>query len=254
MTAADEAFLASAFRAVAEQAARQGTRLLISNEGISGNLWGDPTGLRNAGRLSQVLPDARILFVVRNQPEMIASIYGQYVNEGGHGTFAEFLAGDIEGPSFDFTSLEYDRLAAGYIDLFGRDNVFVALYEDLRRDPDAFVDAIAAFFGTSRPPRIEHTRVNVSLSAGPILALRLWNRAFRVSTFNPTPAVKALRGGRTVRNVLQEVVDPILRPVTPSLREQKRQALEAWGIEKYAASNTRLSKLCGRSLRELRYP
>src|SRR5262249_32612815 len=83
--------------------------VLISNEGLVGSMWGPvENGLRNAERLHEVVPGARIAVLVRRQDEMLRSLYAQYVNMGGTRPPEGFLA------EFHPEHLEYDRLLSRY--------------------------------------------------------------------------------------------------------------------------------------------
>src|SRR5262245_60973068 len=118
-TATDEEFFAGGVRGLLGAIAQAEGPILLSNEGLSGSRWhGDGRGLRNADRLRRVVPDARIVVVVRRQDEMLRSIHAQYVNEGGTRSLQDFVAGRAEGSSFLLDHLEYDRLVRRYADLF----------------------------------------------------------------------------------------------------------------------------------------
>lgn len=67
-------------------------------------------------RLKTVLPNARIVIFIRNQTEMIASVYKQYVKEGGTHSPRRFLHPELylseygfhpaHVPSFSFDHFE----------------------------------------------------------------------------------------------------------------------------------------------------
>lgn len=126
--------------------------LILCEESLSGSPHnGGLNGLLSkeiACRIKQVMPDSRIVVFVRNQIDMIASAYRQYVKEGG--TFSvdaylhpyEFYKGFMpeKFPCFTFEHFRYVDLIKFYIDLFGRENVHVFLYEDLRKDNELFIE------------------------------------------------------------------------------------------------------------------
>ena len=82
-----------------------------------------------ADRLKDVLPEARILIVIREQRSMIVSTYKQYVKGGGVCTLEHFLEPATEQgwhvPGFDYRHFEYDRLIAHYHELYGKESVLV---------------------------------------------------------------------------------------------------------------------------------
>lgn len=106
-----------------------------------------------ARRIHATLPDARIVIVIRAQPEAIAASYVQYVRAGGTHAPGRYLfpARHLTGarrhpyksPAFAFEHFAYHHLIGFYDELFGRRNVTVMTYEDLRRDPAAFLDRYA---------------------------------------------------------------------------------------------------------------
>jgi len=66
---------------------------VLSYEGLSGELWrGNFDSKRNADRIHQTFPNARILIVVRRQGGPLESLYKQYLLTGGVLSMPEFLA------------------------------------------------------------------------------------------------------------------------------------------------------------------
>jgi hypothetical protein len=254
--APNEAFFASEIGSVLRQSERlDGEPLLLSDEGISGSLWdGYGTGPRNAERLSRVLPTGRILVLVRRQDHMLRSIHGQYVNEGGTRSLGDFLSGQpIEGSRLSLQHLEYDRLVRRYVELFGRDQVRVMPYEYLRARPVPFLHELCEFLGATLRGRVSATRHNRSLSPPSLRLLRSWNRCFRVSRFNQEPLVRALPGGRRMRNLLQRRVDPIVRNVIGRGLPREDAATLADIAAGFSGSNRRLQQFCAYPLTEWGY-
>lgn len=253
LRAHDGDFHAGAFRALVGDFEEHGVRLLISHEGLSGAVWrGGLSGDRLAQRLADVIPNADVLILVRNQPEMLGALYAQYVNEGGTRSLADFLSGNHQGPSLDQGALEYDRIVSAYRDAFG-DRVWVVPYERVRDDPAGFVDELDKRYDL-RLDAPSMRRVNVSLSPLGLLMLRGWNRLFRESEFSPAPVLAALPGGRRVRKTMQQAVDPALRRLVPNRTMHAAAALARAHAASYEQSNMRLADLCECSLSELGYP
>jgi hypothetical protein len=255
-TADGRTFFADGFRSVLKQIeGLSSAPLLLSNEGISGSLWdGSETGLRNAARLHRVMPGARIVVVVRRQDEMLRSVHAQYVNEGGTRPLREFLERGVEGCRFSLHHLEYDRLVGRYVELFGRDRVWVVAYEHLLARRDRFLDGLCEFMGAELTADVSRARLNHSLSWPSLWLLRSWNRLFRVSRFNQAPYFGPLPGGRRVRNLMQGRVDPIVRHI---IRERTCAAdalLLAEIAARFAESNDRLQHFCPQPLAAWGYP
>jgi len=231
-------------------------RLLISHEGISGSLWdGYGAGPRNAERLHAVLPGAKILIVVRRQDEMLRSIHGQYVIEGGTRSLVDFVTGQsVEGSQFSLRHLEYDHLVSRYTELFGGDSVWVMPYEYLRASPAAFVGELCEAVGIAALDRVSAARSNRSPSTVGLGLLRTWNRLFRESRFNRVPLVRPLPGARRVRQLLQGQFDSLLRAIARNTLAGPDQALLTRVATGFAESNRRLQQFCRRPLAEWGYP
>ncbi|MEO8394555.1 MAG: sulfotransferase domain-containing protein [Chloroflexota bacterium] len=155
-----------------EEARSRGLYPVISNERFSGSPeHGGHDSQYVADRLKQLVPDARVLIVIREQKSMALSFYKQYIWTGGHLALKYYLrpSSDSHGEMFLIEQLEYDRVIAYYQKLFGRENVCVLAYELFRQSPAAYVSAIAQFCGLSLPADAPVTtlykeRTNRSLS------------------------------------------------------------------------------------------
>ena len=157
-------------------------------------LCGDPfTGSRDAkeiaNRLHDSFTEAKILIVVREQFQLIASLYKTYVLHGGKATLEEFIQPrcDEVNQWFDFRTYCYDRLINHYINLFGKENVLVVLYEELARNNAEFYERVSGFVGMAAGPFDPHRRetVNPSLSETGTEVQRWVNLAFDL--FYPYP-------------------------------------------------------------------
>ncbi len=156
----DRDFDAGAVRAwLAERiaaSAASGSPPILSNERFSGNPaagWHDAE--RTARRLADVVPDARVLLVVREPHDLMRSIWLQQVRIGHPAGIEDFLrpaaSGDHRLPTPDLSFLRFDRYAADLDAVFGADRVFVLPYELLRRDAADFLDRVSAFAGFPIP-------------------------------------------------------------------------------------------------------
>ncbi|SIO59811.1 Sulfotransferase family protein [Rhodovulum sp. ES.010] len=91
---------------------------------------------RNAGRLKRILPEARILHLLRDPRDVARSAVGM----GWAGNSYVAVGGWIE------TETEWDR--AG----FDADRVMTLKFEDLLADPEASLDRVARFHGMAYDP------------------------------------------------------------------------------------------------------
>jgi len=123
-----------------------GKTRILSYEGFTGELWqASIDSQRNADRIKQTFPGAKILIIVRRQVEHIESIYKQYILTGGVLSVQDFLKSDCHHLRFSLDSLRYDRLAEYYIKLFGQERVLVLPFELMCSDIQGFSDAVCDF-------------------------------------------------------------------------------------------------------------
>ncbi len=128
-----------------------GPRAVVCHEELSGNIHtGGMRGLlakEVAGRIHSVAPTARIVVLLRNQIEIVASAYRQYVRVGGTYGVDRYLHHPEVRPSraalFDLGHFDYGHLLRHYSGLFGRARLAVYLYEDFRSGGKAFISAFA---------------------------------------------------------------------------------------------------------------
>ncbi len=229
---------------VAEQSAIHDKPGIISFESLSGHIWeGSGTAGRTAERLARVAPGSAVLVVVRSQPSMLVALYGQYLNEGGTGSLAAFLAGDLPGVALDPSYLDFHVLVERYRQLFPE--VVVLPYESFRDSPTPFLRGICDLVGSPFVD-IPTGRENPTTSTVGATLLRFNNRTFRRSKFNPEPPLPA-PGARVARTQLQRL------QIGPSLWERHRRRAEEY-CRRYAESNARLQQTCTWDLAGYDYP
>jgi hypothetical protein len=208
-----------------------------------------------ADRLAAVLPNARIMVVIREQKEMFLSIYKQYIRRGGAASLRQYLATPRDGywmPQFRFEYLEYHRLISRYQDLFGVRNVLVLPYELLRARPEDFLAKVSEFVGL--PPAEPRNRpMNVSLSALSLSLRRHANRYLVLDPVNPAPPFDFRRSHEILERSCRAVdaVAPETLLERYERRWRHRAAREV--ATRYAHSNARTAALTGLDLRTFGY-
>lgn len=122
--------------------------LIFCHEELSGNIH---TGGMNAyvtkgiaNRIKSIYPDAKIIIFIRNQIDMIASCYSQYVQEGGTYSVERYLHHlDYKrywrAPLFSFEHFNYYNVIEYYSNIFGKSNIFIFLYEDFENNINEFI-------------------------------------------------------------------------------------------------------------------
>jgi hypothetical protein len=248
------------------KAEERGLQPVVSLERLSGHPFsGGHDSSQIAERLSTVLPDSRILIVVREQHAVIVSTYKQYVKAGGACTLPQFLDSPTKQnwrvPWFDFRQFEYDHLIRKYHSLYGQENVLVLPFEQFVRDGRGFVERIAGFAEREIPEdvieRLPFTRrSNPSPSAITIAALRRLNQFTPRTELNPSPFVESRLTARLAARLkksdaLAAIVPGVL--VTKSDARLRRLVAEAAG-DRYAASNRATGELIGVDLAVYGWP
>jgi hypothetical protein len=255
--AADRDYLGETFRSLVG-AALEGASgsVLLTYEAFSGAIYNGMYNFeRNAQRLYDLAPSARILLVIRQQAGMIRSLHNYYIQKGGFASLAEFVENRAVGCDFDVDHLCYDQIIARYQELFGREHVKVLPYELLVADAAGFLNEIAVFVaGVTVPGPVSLGRVNQALSPVSSWTLRHSNRLFRQSRYNPRPRLASMRRAHALRRFLQQVVDPALfGQAGGSLARRDEQLLDAL-LPRFAASNAEVERLTGLSLAQWSYP
>ena len=100
-----------------------------------------------ARRIKTVLPQAKVILCIRNQLDMILSRYTQYIIQGGKADAGEFLhqlVFDNDG-YLEYMDYRYSRVIDLLHEVFGKNNVLVLLQEQLKRAPQAVLQALSAF-------------------------------------------------------------------------------------------------------------
>jgi Sulfotransferase domain len=131
-------------------------------------------------RIAQAIPRCRIICSLRDPVDRLYSHYKAW-----------HRAALIEGP-FDYARLREQLGAANsyafnvraWRETFGADNVLVVLYDDLRADPQAYLDSICAFIGIAKidlaTSAVGAEAINLSERGPRNLRIARWAHARRV--------------------------------------------------------------------------
>jgi hypothetical protein len=247
----DAAALRRELEPLLERERAHGALPVISMERLSGHPFSGGYDCKEiADRLAAVLPNGRVLVVVREQRSMIVSTYKQYVRAGGAATVEQFLlpprSKSRRVPWFDFRYFEYDRLLRHYLALFGSDRVLCLPFEWLVADGAAFVAAIGSFAG--RPLADDELALlpfgdssNSAPSAVGIERQRRRNKLGVRSELNPTPMLGPAAFGRIPRKLLSWASRP--RADAAQLERKLRETVAMLVGERYRESNRRTAEL-----------
>jgi len=200
-----------------------------------------------AGRIFEALPEAKLLFILRNPVDRAYSHYWHEVRYGYEKlSFAEALAAEPERLKGDFEArrhwsyLDRGRYAVQlrrYLDLYPEEQIMVCLQDELARDQPRLLRRCAAFLGADSGYSGWVPAGEAGSGAGPV---RRHNRA-RV----PRIALlqRMTRGLRKRSRTAAALVDAVnLRPIRyPPMADELRQRLEG----ELAGEIERLESLIG---------
>jgi hypothetical protein len=114
------------------------------------------------GRIADSLGSARFMVTLRDPADRAFSSYLYMLKQGQKpGTFLEALDGRPE-------LIEHGRYATGierFTDLFGTDSVYVAVFDDLVNDPQAFIDGLLDWLEIAPLP-LSDEQLKAQLPAG----------------------------------------------------------------------------------------
>ena len=161
---------------------------VVSDERLSGNPHsGGFDRVTNCLKLKEVLPQAKIFMVYRNQATMIRSCYHQYLVAGGSLPLVGYLRMRYGGivPTFSLDYFRYDQLLTLYTQHFGADNVLALPYELFTTAPEVFWERVQQFSGANAMPSKIDFGKKVNKRANPWLLVKLrWlNRLARQADF-----------------------------------------------------------------------
>jgi hypothetical protein len=160
---------------------------VITEEALSGNIYqGGYNDYYVANRLFSVFPEAKILMVIRNQLDMIWSVYKHRLRSNltvGINDYLNQIQKEFPGfePFFNLDYLQYHWLINHYQTLFGKDKVLVLPYEMLREDAELFLEKISNFTGANINTKMELPKVNEGYSYLSLYVKR-WTNCFAPRT------------------------------------------------------------------------
>lgn len=147
----DEAACKKLFNDFEKQAHQNGLTTIVSNEHFVRSTMRSLAPMR----LARLMPDAKILVVIRNQFDAVASMYaaqGRYLRsnlapkpyKGRYVTFENWFEFALENWKSSYLgAIDYDATIGLYEKHFGHENVECILFEDLIKSPHITAEKIA---------------------------------------------------------------------------------------------------------------
>ncbi|MBD3209142.1 sulfotransferase domain-containing protein [Candidatus Woesearchaeota archaeon] len=161
----------------------------VSYEGLSfGNGGLMPSSLYVAERLKESFKDfdTRIIIGIRNQTSMLESYYNQYIKRGGRLPSTKLLFSPNKRSVALRSKLFYHTFITHYQHVFGKENVFVYVFEEFKSEPAKVLKQLCKFLGISEPPTPDKKKQKQGLSKITISIHRFLN-TFLTSKLNESP-------------------------------------------------------------------
>ena len=138
---------------------------------------------RNAERLFNIFGNVKIIYIIREQTNMIKSIYSQYLKMGGTLPIKAFIFDPIISKGL-IERVKWHKQIKMYIDIFGEKNVYIGLFEKFKYDKQSFINDICKHLDIM-PFQINNDNIieNKGLTIAGALVCRIGNRYFR-SNYN----------------------------------------------------------------------
>ena len=238
-----------------EESATAGRAPVISAERLSGSPHSggyDTPAL--ADRLHDVYPAAKVLIVIREQRQIIASTYKQYVRVGGVCRPSRYFSPpqDPRIPLFSFEYFDYHRLIKYYYGLYGRESVLVLPFEAFLKTGDDFVARICRFAGVAPVQGLPY-HVTLKGAASPFVrTLTRWRNMVSEPTSINVHTLPVPIARRCLTAVAR--LDPAVpAPVQARLERSLRTYIDRQVGHRYRASNRITAELTGLDLGALGY-
>ncbi|WP_085908709.1 hypothetical protein [Kiloniella majae] len=124
----------------------------LSWESLCFTLAYDVDPVIKASRLLELFGrETKIVFVIRNQFELIRSMYFEMVRDGLSKTFEEYLEYLHFHPYASLTGdLDYTRMVKIFGERFGLENILIIPFESLIADKDFYIKKMCHFVGASQ--------------------------------------------------------------------------------------------------------
>lgn len=240
------------FEQVIQPLMGRGRAVLISMEDGS---FGSPHRFRQKlNNLRAICGDVRIIFTLRNPRTFVESMYFQRLKRSNIGLRARYSAPRFpsigewldacweRGEKAELSHLNFGSHIADSEAVFGAQNTFVIVFEQLRRDPQAFLDNFCAALGVDSVAAEDILRdgpQNPRLKQGQLARLReiqrspLKSLAFRMAPPKRRRQLLGDHDGPAARAELPECwaarVDELTQPAIQALGTQRKLPLKKYG-------------------------
>ncbi len=239
----------------------EGTDLVpvLSQERLSGcYLSGEYDCKEIADRLAQVFPDAKVLIVIREQVNMLLSLYKQYIWRGETMSIDKFLQPSLYKADFPVASLnrlKFHRLVGYYQQKFGKDRVLVLPYELFQTEPVVFVEKIMEFCGNKTDPSMLNSLPYTTLYNKSFGMLGISKRYLNMTVDfkSPNGFFSFRKRRRFLRRLLHLVDEKIPSSWQKGFRKRLHRKISQIVEHQYQESNRLVAQMANLNLEKYRY-
>lgn len=199
---------------------------------------------------------SKVIITIRNQSDILDSLYRQYVYQGGVMKFSDFLnleeRWNHQLRAFNLSYLRYDRLIQMYQETFGVSQVLVLPQELLKKDKHHFLSLLGTFIDHEIMISEYNKRSNESMSNLSTNLIRIINH-FTFNSQRPNQLISNRISTRPIKKGFQVILDPYFLKYLSGKRSylsafQKKQ-VKAY----FASSNAVLEELVDFNLKDFGY-
>lgn len=226
---------------------------VISHERLSGHPDSGRFDCKTiADRIKTNFPDAKILFVIREQKDMILSTYFQYLKMGGIDSLSKYISRryDAKRPGFELSNYYYLDLVSYYFKLFSPKNVLVLPYEMFKEDLGLYLTHLGNFTKTDLSNWEQMGREIINKRSNDFILSRFpfLNLLFQKSSVNAFSPLY-IRGGEKLIPLANWALGPFSKAHLSTLPK----FLDSFVGDKFIKTNQELSKLIGIDLSRYGY-
>lgn len=193
-------------------------------------------------RIKEMYPEVKLIAILRNPVKRAISHYGNAIKSGEISESVTFDEFSISEPSVKDQGL-YSQQLSRYYELFPKYQVLVLIYEDIKKDPQAFMSQIYRFLGVSDTfmPSMLNSEINVARTPKSVGVDRMMHRI--------SEALRAIGFDKIVHQIRKSGLPDLVR--AGNTKESKPVEIDIKALERYFSTDVKkLSELIGRDLNQ----
>lgn len=193
-------------------------------------------------RIHSFYPDVKLIAILRNPVKRAISHYGNAIKSGEiteATSFVDFCAKD----SSVLEQGLYSEQLARYYGLFPKEQILVLIYEDIKKNPQAFMSQIYTFLGVSPAflPSMLHSEINVARTPKSVIIDRWMHKV--------AEAMRAIGFDKIVHKIRQSGLPDLVR--AGNTKESKKVEIDTKSLERYFLDDVKkLSAMLNRDLNQ----